>query len=100
LRSGWRAVASVDYAARARRDLLEIAEHISIERPLAAQRALAALIERVDRLADFPELGQSINALGPGVRRLSVPPWLVVYEYRDDRVRIIRILHAARNWPR
>ena len=93
-------VAELEYSLRARRDLLDIADHIAIDRPAAARAMLDALTRRIDALSEFPKQGQAIPALGAGVRRLSVRPYLVIYEHRPDSIRIVRILHAARNWPR
>ena len=90
----------VEYAARARRDLLDIAEYISIDDPDAARGMLERLTRRIAGLAEYPAQGPLVSALGPGIRRLSVAPYLVIYDHRPNAVRIIRILHGARNWPR
>ncbi|MFW6413170.1 MAG: type II toxin-antitoxin system RelE/ParE family toxin [Oceanicaulis sp.] len=72
---------------------------MSVDRPAAARRMLDRLLGRIGQLAAFPESGVTIAALGPSVRSLSSPPYVVIYEARPDRARVVQVLHAARRRP-
>ena len=53
----------------------------------------------VARLKTFPNRGR--KGLAPGTRELVFAPlpYIAVFEIEDDRVWILRIRHAARDWP-
>lgn len=63
----------------------------------AANRTLRQIEERVDLLGQFPEMGERIPQFGNQVRRIIVGRYLVFYEAWDDRVEVLRILHAAQD---
>ena len=85
----------------ARADLLSLHRWIAADRPAAADAMVRRLAEAFDRLADQPGLGRARLPKHPAIRTFPVNPYLIFYE-TDDRggVVIVRILHAARDWPR
>lgn len=90
---------TVAWSGPARRDLIAIADYIATDDPVAALDVLDRIDSIVGRLADHPRSGR------PGriaeTRELVIPetPYIVAYRVRDERVQILRILHAARKWP-
>ena len=82
----------------ARFDLRSIVDHISDNNPQAA-RALVDQIEmRADRLSDNPKMGRPGRIAG--TRELVVHPnYMLVYAESFGIVTILRVLHAARQWP-
>ena len=92
---------SVRFSSTANRDLVAI---IAVIRENAGARVAArwrrAFEERSKMLADQPFLGAADEDLGPGLRRLVVAPYLIVYELpTSDEVSILRIVHGARDLP-
>ncbi len=89
----------VEWSHPAQRDLIAIADHIAQEHPDAA----LAVVDRIDglvaALADHPRRGRPGRVAG--TRELVVPnlPYIVAYRLADERVQILRVLHAARKWP-
>ena len=86
------------WAADARRDLRDFFEFVA-ERNLRAAVSLRALIregaERVSALPFAYRPGRS-----PDTREAIVHPnYIIVYHVNDDRVRILRILHARQLYP-
>ena len=85
---------------RAEADLLHIVEHIA-EDNLGAAIALAELIgARTEQLSEAPMLFRKGRVRG--TREMVVHPnYLVVYRVhaRAKRVEILRVLHAALQWP-
>lgn len=56
--------------AKAREDLLRLREFLVWKNPIAAKKATAILVEAIDGLAEFPEMGKPIEAL-PNMRVLT-----------------------------
>ena len=81
----------------ARRDLDGIVDYISDDNVDAAE-ALRKEIEQ--KVADLP-LQPKMYKIGrvDGTREIVVcGSYIVVYEENDNFVRVLRILHTARNW--
>ncbi|HDZ75271.1 MAG TPA: type II toxin-antitoxin system RelE/ParE family toxin [Aurantimonas coralicida] len=84
---------------RAEADLIEIWLHIALDSPLAADRQIDRIGERILGLARFPEMGVARPDIAEGVRVLSIPPFLVLFQVDSDKVEIVRIVHGARDLP-
>ncbi len=48
----------------------------------------------VEHLAEFPELGRP--GLRPGTRSLTIPPYVITYRVRPDRLEILSVWHGRR----
>lgn len=51
----------------------------------------------VERLAAFPESGPAFPGIRPPVRYLAYKRHRIIYDYDGETVRVIRILHHARD---
>ncbi len=80
-------------------DLIAIIDYIAADDPIAAHDVIDRIDSAVGRLADHPRLGRPGRI--EGTRELVIPglPYIVAYRIRQDRVQILRVLHAARKWP-
>lgn len=79
----------------AERDLAEIESYIARDSRTAARRHILALLNACDGLVDQPRRYPE-----SGVRDLRKRPhddYLIFYRV-TDRVEVVRILHAARDW--
>lgn len=87
------------WSATAVDDLAHLRAYIAEENPGAAADTAACILDAVDRLARFPELGRAGRV--PNTREWVVAgtPFIVVYSVRRDRLAVVSVLHAARNWP-
>ncbi|MDE8346341.1 MAG: type II toxin-antitoxin system RelE/ParE family toxin, partial [Acidocella sp.] len=79
-------------------DLLAIVDYISDANPDAAQRLKDDIEAKVAKLTEFPRLYR------PGriesTREMVVwSNFIVVYDEDCFAVRILRVLHAAQQWP-
>ena len=61
-----------------------------------AEAYIAGLQRTFGLLADFPQIGQDISALRPGVRRFRFQSHIILYSADADGVLIRSILHASR----
>lgn len=79
-------------------DRLAIYDRLETENPRTADVIDGRILARILSLADLPHSGRPGRA--EGTRELSVgrTPYFVIYRVEDDVVRILRILHTAREW--
>lgn len=75
-----------------------IYDYIEADNPVAAL-ALDELFEaRASHLIDHPGLGRRGRVAG--TRELVAHRnYILVYDVKGDQVRVLRVLHAARQWP-
>ena len=75
-----------------------IYDYIEADNPAAALTLDDLFSEKARLLVDNPGLGRAGRV--PGTRELVAHRnYVLVYDMADDQVRILRVLHAARQWP-
>ena len=75
-----------------------IFDHIEANDPEAALTMDLLFAECAQRLLEFPEMGRAGRV--HGTRELVVHPnYLLVYDLQGETLRVLRLLHAARQWP-
>lgn len=88
----------LEWLEEARADLLAIVEYISDEDPDAAQRIKEDIEAKAAKLPEFPKLYRTGRV--EATREMLVwSNYIVVYTETPSLVRILRVLHAARQWP-
>jgi plasmid stabilization system protein ParE len=75
------------------------AEYLARANPAAAAQMVRRIREAVELLAEQPALGRAGRV--PNTRELVVSgtPYIVPYRVRGGSVEVLRVLHAARQWP-
>ena len=82
----------------AREDRKAIREYIAVDNPSAALDLDELLSEKTARLLDHPGLGRPGRL--QGTRELVAHRnYILIYDVAGDLVRVLRVLHAARQWP-
>ena len=85
--------------ARAVEDLQEIMDWIAQDAPRTAELVVTRILDSVERLGRFPEMGR--NGRDPGTREWVVPglPYIAVYELRPetDELVIVAVFHGAQD---
>jgi addiction module RelE/StbE family toxin len=88
----------VRFTAQATKDLADIADYVRTRNPEASQRVRAAILDSLQILATFPELGRRQDV--EGVRKLVTRrfPYLVYYtiDVANEEVILLSIQHPAR----
>lgn len=75
-----------------------IFDFISLQDPVAAERIVQLIHDGAERLRWFPESGRIGRVAG--TRELIVHPnYVLIYQVIDDRIRMIRVLHARQRYP-
>jgi len=79
-------------------DLLAIVDYISDDNPDAAQALKDEIEAKTSRLPDTPQLYRVGRV--DGTREMVVRPnYIVIYSEDAVAVTILRVLHAAQQWP-
>lgn len=82
-------------------DLESLAEYVRQDNPEAATRQVLRILEAIGQnLSTMPAMGR-IGRI-PGTRELVITgtPYIVPYRVRHNAIEILRVLHAARKWPK
>lgn len=88
----------LEWSELARCDLLSIVEYIADDNPDAAQRLKDDIEAKAAKLPQNPELYRPGRV--PGTREMVTSAnYIVVYRVGAEHVRILRVLHAAQQWP-
>jgi len=75
-----------------------IYDFIEADNPSAALAMDELLADKACWLISYPGLGRVGRVVG--TRELVVHPnYILVYDQIEDRVRVLRVLHAAMTWP-
>lgn len=80
-------------------DLAHIVEYIGKDNPAAARRVAQTIYLSIARSGRFPQSGRI--GLAEDTRELVCVPWpyVAVYEIIHGAVQVLRIRHAAQDWP-
>lgn len=81
----------------AQNDLKEIAAYIAEDRPQAARNVVRRIRERINALRTSPFIGAPRDEVVPGFRVVVVYSYLIVHDVSNETVRIVRVLHGARD---
>ena len=86
------------WTPEATQDREDIYNYIEADNPAAALALDELFAEKAGRLVDHPGLGRPGRVIG--TRELVAHQnYILVYDVADDLVRVLRVLHAARQWP-
>lgn len=88
---------TIVFSAKARVDLIAIADFIASDDPRQASRFIAALQARCACLTLHPFQGRPAPEIGEGARLMVFRSYVVLHRVADDRIEIVRILHGAQD---
>lgn len=86
------------WTRRAQRNRQSIREYIARENPAAALDLDDRLAKKARQLVDHPELGRLGRVVGTR-ELIAHRNYILVYDVVGSKVRVVRVLHAARRWP-
>lgn len=89
----------IKLAKLAAQDLQSVKEYISQDKPNAALAVVKRVMESIENIAIFPNIGRTGRV--PLTKELVVSgtPLIIVYQVKQDTLYIARIIHTARKWP-
>jgi len=80
------------------KDRDDIYNYIEADNPAVALTLDELLSEKASRLVDHPNLGKP-GRLTDTRELVAHQNYILVYDLAGDLVRVLRVLHAARQWP-
>lgn len=89
----------LEWSPWALKDRDAIFDFIEQDNPRAAIQIDNRIAEQIKRLVLFPESGRIGRCVGTRELVIDRTPYIAAYLIRDDRVRILRVLHEAQSWP-
>jgi addiction module RelE/StbE family toxin len=88
----------LEWRATARADLLSIIDYISDDNSNAAQQLKDEIELKISKLPEHPKLYRAGRVAG--TREMVIRPnYVVVYAENANTIAILRVLHAAQQWP-
>jgi toxin ParE1/3/4 len=80
-------------------DLRRIFHWIAIDNPRAAEKIVARILAKAERLASAELANMGRPGLDPGTRELTEYPYIIVYEVHEDRAEIVvlSVVHGAQD---
>ena len=82
---------------QARIDLKEIYRYIALDNLKAAGQLRGLFYDKFRMLSRQPLIGEACEDLLPGLRFFSAGNYVIFYTPSDEDVKIIRVLHGARD---
>jgi toxin ParE1/3/4 len=90
-------VARLSVSPHAKQDLVEVFLFIAQDNLEAAQRMHSEFQQTFLTIAGQPSMGRSRDELAAGIRSLAVGKYVIYYRRVGRAVRILRLLHGARD---
>ena len=86
------------WTAEAIADRIDIYDYVEADNPAAALVLDEFFSKTAERLQSHPMLGRAGRV--DGTRELVAHEnYILVYDIAENKLRILRVLHAARQWP-
>lgn len=80
-------------------DLQSLRDYVAAENPIAANHIAKRILKVINLLREQPGIGRQGRV--PNTRELIVAntPFIIPYRVKDNTIEILRVLHAAMQWP-
>jgi toxin ParE1/3/4 len=89
----------LEWSVLGQADRNAIFDYIEADSPQAAIRVDERIRMQVEGLLRFPESGRLGRVVGTRELVIDRTPYIAAYRIVGDTVRILRVLHGAREWP-
>ena len=89
----------IRWTAVAADDLKSVYDYLSEHAPALPDAIVDRILDGIDALAQFPNLGRQGRLNGTHELVITGTPFIVFYRLRKSQVEILGVLHAARKWP-
>jgi len=94
-------MAEIIWTKPADKDLEEIADYIAIDKVSAAVKLIDIILEKVGRLADFPESGRILPEFeNSKYREIIVKPCRIIYFQKENKLYIVHVMRSERQLRR
>ena len=91
-------MAEIVWSEEALSDLEAIGEYFERTSPQYASAIVSRLYSSVEKLAEYPKLGRTVPEVEhESLRELIVEEYRVVYQFWEERIEIVTVLHSHRD---
>jgi toxin ParE1/3/4 len=88
----------IEWTEHALDDVEEIKRYIRRDSSFYALRLAQKIVAAAESLEHFPSRGRAIpGGSDPSVREILMQSYRIIYVIRHDRIKIVAVLHSARN---
>ena len=78
----------------------EISDYIAQDSPMAAERWVLSIFDRVEQVEDFSESGQSVSEINrKDIRQLVIANYRIIYRVEPKVVSILTVRHSRQILP-
>lgn len=93
---------TVRFTPAAAEDLEVACSYVSDRNQTAARALLERLEDAARRLGEFPDMGSPLSAekfdfVAPGIRFLTVEPYVMFYRLSESEIAVLRVLHMRQD---
>lgn len=88
----------IEWSAEAGRDFVNAMGYIALENEAASRRVAFRILTAIDHLGDQPT-GRPGRVKGTYEKVVQKTSYIIAYSLTATSVNIVRIIHAARDWP-
>jgi toxin ParE1/3/4 len=90
----------IEWSKAAIRDLEEVAGYLATQSERLSNTVERRIQEEANLLFRFPRGGRIGRIAGTRERVVGKTPYILAYRILTGRVRILRVYHGARQWPK
>jgi toxin ParE1/3/4 len=89
----------VRWTKPAKLDLKQIHDYIARDSKFYAQKVSQEIVDKSEKLKDFPEIGRIVPEIGdPNIRELIIYSYRLIYEISPNEIQILTLIHGRRNF--
>jgi toxin ParE1/3/4 len=89
----------IHWTRGASHNLEQASVYIQRDNPVAACKTVRQIIKSVAQLSEYPHIGRPGRVFETRELIITGTPYIVPYRVRHRSIEILRVLHAAMEWP-
>ncbi len=89
----------VIWSIPAKQDLKKIYDYIARDSKYYAEKVSQDILERSEKLNEFPEIGRIVPEIGEvNIREVIVYSYRLIYEISSDKIEVLALIHCKRDF--
>ena len=90
----------VIWSIPAKQDLKKIYDYIARDSKYYAEKVSQDILERSEKLNEFPEIGRIVPEIGEvNIREVIVYSYRLIYEISSDKIEVLTLIHCKQDFP-
>ena len=83
----------------AKQDLKKIYDYIARDSKYYAEKVSQDILERSEKLNEFPEIGRIVPEIGEvNIREVIVYSYRLIYEISSDKIEVLALIHCKQDF--